>query len=347
LHRLLDHYLHIGYAAARLLNPQREPIQPEAPLPGVALRDLADDRQALEWLSIECPVLLAAIEQAADAGLDTHAWHLAWCLADFFIRRGQWHDLITTHRLALKAARRQRHPRGQAGAHIGIAIAHTVLGDYERAREHHEHALRVYRDLGLDALQAVAHQNLASVCEKQNRFQEALAHAEQALNLRRVAGQPRGQASALNAVGWYQALLGNHREALAHCQQALELYEQVGHRHGQAANWDSLGYINHHLGDDEQAVTCYHKAIDLFRRVEDRRYEATVFARLGDVHHAAGNPSGARDAWEHAAQILDNLADPDADSVRNKLKQLASDGSYGSSKVSVRLVQKAKEQSAP
>ena len=45
----------------------------------------------------------------------------------------------------------------------------------------------------------------------------------------------------------------------------------------------------------------------------------TILTHLGDTHHAAGDPDAARDAWQQALTILDDLDHPDAAQVRAKL----------------------------
>jgi hypothetical protein len=67
---------------------------------------------------------------------------------------------------------------------------------------------------------------------------------------------------------------------------------------------------------------CYQQALTLFRDLGDRYDEAATLTNLGDTHHAAGNPDAARDAWQHALTILDDLDHPDADQVRTKLAAL-------------------------
>jgi predicted negative regulator of RcsB-dependent stress response len=43
----------------------------------------------------------------------------------------------------------------------------------------------------------------------------------------------------------------------------------------------------------------------------------------GDTHHAAGDHDAARDTWEQAQAIFEDLQHPDAEQVRHKLKALA------------------------
>src|SRR5262249_37814425 len=83
----------------------------------------------------------------------------------------------------------------------------------------------------------------------------------------------------------------------------------------------SLGYAHHHLGHHTQAIACYQHALRLLRDLGDRYHEATTLTHLGDTHHTAGNPDAARDAWQQALTILDQLDHPHADTVRAKLHQ--------------------------
>jgi len=82
----------------------------------VTVEDVADHRQALAWFTAERAVLVAAVEQAAAGGYETHAWQLAWALATFLDRRAHWGDRATTHAAALAAAGRLTDPCAQAYA---------------------------------------------------------------------------------------------------------------------------------------------------------------------------------------------------------------------------------------
>jgi tetratricopeptide (TPR) repeat protein len=319
VHRTLDHYLHTAHAATQLLYPYRDPITLALAHAGVTQEDLADQGQALAWLTAEHPVLLAAIRQAADHGFDIHTWQLAWTLDTFFARQGHRHDWAAAQHIALDAARRSADRIGQAHAHQGLARAYTRLGRYDDAYAHYREALNLFGELGDRTGQARTHRNLGFVLGLQGRHAEALDHAQQSLDLFRTDGHRAGQAHALNSVGWYYAQLGDHRQALAHCQRALTLHQEIGDRDGEAAAWDSLGYANHHLGLHQQAVLCYLRAIDLIREIGGRYSEADVLSHLGDTHHAAGSPEAARVAWQQALIILDDLDHPDAEEVRNKL----------------------------
>ena len=45
----------------------------------------------------------------------------------------------------------------------------------------------------------------------------------------------------------------------------------------------------------------------------DRDAEAQVLIHVGDARHAANDPDQARQAWQHASDILDELGHPASD----------------------------------
>jgi tetratricopeptide (TPR) repeat protein len=317
--RMLDHYLHSGYAAGRLLNPIRDPITVASPRPGVIPEYLKDHSQAVGWLTTEHPVLLAAIDQAAAAGFDAHAWQLAWTLTDFLDLQGHWHDWIASHEVAVAAAQRLADPPAMARAHRLLANAYTRRGRFDDAHTHLRQALDFYLRADDLAGQANTHHNLAFLLGRQDEVTEALSHAQQALDLYREARHQHGQANALNAVGWYHALLSDHQHALTACQQALTLHQKLGNLLGQADAWDSLGYAHQHLGHHAEAANCYQQALSLHRNLGDQYNEAITLGNIGDAHHANGDAHAARETWQQALTILDHLHHTDADKLRTKL----------------------------
>ncbi|MFI7131740.1 BTAD domain-containing putative transcriptional regulator [Nonomuraea sp. NPDC050153] len=320
LRRLLDHYLHTAHAAALLFYPNRRAIElTEPPAPGAVRVALRDHQQAAGWLAAESQALLWAVRRAADAGLTTHAWQLAWSLADFLNRQGRWQDILATQQAALEVARDKGDLTAQCRALQTIARTHLRLSRYDDARAHLDLALDLSTRLGDPALQARANHSLTMVFSAQERHGEALAHAERALELYRGLGDKSSTADILNSVGWEHAALGHHREAIDHCEQAVALYESLGDPYGRAAALDSLGYAHHRSGDHDQAVRRYRQAVRLFREAGDHMEEVTCLVNLGDTHRSAGDEAAARQAWRAGLDVLDEIDRPGDDPVRTRL----------------------------
>src|SRR5262249_47536026 len=131
--RMVDHYLHTAYAAARLLDPGRDPPLLTPPQPGLNPDELGDHQQALAWFTAEHAVLLSVVDHAAATGFDAHTWQLAWTLDTFLSRRGHCHDLAAVHLAAVAAAGRLADPIVQTRAHRHLAHAYARLGRFDDA----------------------------------------------------------------------------------------------------------------------------------------------------------------------------------------------------------------------
>jgi tetratricopeptide (TPR) repeat protein len=324
--RVLDHYLHTAHHGARLLQQHRDAIDLAPADAGVTQEVLADAEHAMAWFTVEHPVLLAAVQQAVNVALATHAWQLVWALADFLDRRGHWRDWALILEVALHAARRLPDRSGEAYIRRGMGRACGQLDLFDEASAHFQAALELSGEAGDRAGQAQSHLNLAWMFGRQGRRWKALRHARQALRFYRAAGHLPGQARALNSLGWQHAHLCNHLQALVYCQQSLAVLERVGDRRDEGDTWDSMGYAYHHLGCHQQATACYQHAVELFQQTGDRYCEADTLAHLGDAHHAAGETEVARRSWLRALDIFDELGHTDAGRVRAQLDLLGGTG---------------------
>ena len=323
LHRLLDHFVHTGHAAAILLNPHRKPLSVPPPVPGVAAETLDDHERAMAWLTAEREVILAAVALAADAGFDVHGWQLPWTIAEFCYRQGYWHDWRATQETALEAARRSGDVAAQAMTHRSLGSVQGMLGHAEDSQAHLKSALALYDRLEDAAGRADVHWQLSVLFEQQDRRAEALHHSEQSLRFARDSGDKGSEAKALNAVGWDHLQLGNLQQALAHCQQALTLHQELGNNMGEGVTWDSLGLVHHRNGDHTEAVACYRHSLRLSRELRVRYSEADTLKRLGDTHLAAGEPGEARAVWRQSLTILEQIDHPEAEQVRALLDDAA------------------------
>jgi DNA-binding SARP family transcriptional activator/tetratricopeptide (TPR) repeat protein len=317
--RVLGHYLHTAQAGQRLLSPAVAQMTLEPPGPGVTPEAITSHGGALAWFTAEHRVLLAAIAQARDAGLDAHAWLLPRMLAPFFDLQGHWHDLAVTQLTAIAAAGRLGEPAGQAQAYRDLGRARLRLGAPADAYACYRQALDLYRELGDRFSEARSHIKIAEAAEQQGRLREGLDHAGQALALLQAEGSKDGLAEALNAVGWFHAQLGDYQEALRCCEQALRLSRERGDAFNEAATLDSKGYALSHLHRHAEALRCYRTSVRIYESLRARYFQAAVLLHLGDACQAAGEAAGARDAWQDAIGILDELAHPDAELARARL----------------------------
>jgi len=324
--RLLDHYLHTADRACWLLHPSREPVALSPSRPGVEPESLADPQQAMAWFEAEQQVLLEAIRLAVSSRFDEHAWKLPLAIEHFLALRELDRPLSDILPAALAAATRLADVAGQAVLSRSVAFRYADLGDQEQALAQMTNSLALSRLLGDRLGEAKAHQGLAFITEAQGRYADSLDHVEQALRLYQVAGNKVGEAETLNGAGWLHALLGDFGRARTLCRQALAISAEHDRSNpfytGTGYIWDSLGYIERQLGDTGEATACYERALAIFRNAGSRSEAAEVLSKLGEIWQDTGELPRARQAWQQALAILEDLDLPQAGDVRARLAGL-------------------------
>jgi DNA-binding SARP family transcriptional activator/tetratricopeptide (TPR) repeat protein len=321
LHRVLDHYVHSANAADGLLYPHRDEITLDPPRDGATPQRFVSEPAATAWFAAERAVLLAAVDQAADAGFPAHALRLALLLVTFLDRQGYWHEQIAALQRALEAARLLGDRAGEAHTLRILGLAHARLGRHAEADAYARQALALHIAAGDRVGQARVHRDLANICWRRDRRTDALHHLRRVMDLSETAGLRAGSAFTLYAQACVHFLTGDHGRAVELCRASVAAYREIGDRVGEAVAWEGRGHAHHARGHHRQALICHRRALRLRRYLGDRYLEAESLLRIGEVHEAAGRAGDARAVWLSAYDIFSELGHPEAERVKAKIDQ--------------------------
>jgi tetratricopeptide (TPR) repeat protein len=313
-----------GYAPARMADEIY-------PLPARQVRQLVESPMA--WFERERTTIVAAVHQAAQAGLSVHCWTLALNSVTLFESRFYLSDWRETTQAALLAAEQAGDRLGQAamlyssgnlcvlehrhdeakrrlfraleifeelGDEGGVAMVNQHLGiverwdgDYAAATARFEEALRTYRRNG-DLLNiAYALQNLAKNRLEQGDTEGALSMLPEALDCARRAGQRRIEAQVLHRMGESYRRGDDPERAIEVLRQALEVVRELNDPVGEAYALHGLGMSLLRTGRLAEAEEALHDAVHLAGETGERLVEARVSIGLGKLAMALGNPSQA------------------------------------------------------
>jgi tetratricopeptide (TPR) repeat protein len=315
---VLDHYVQSAHRADLLVYPSREPIEPPPALAGVTAERFTDRNAALAWFTAEHDALIGAFSASGEGITDAALWQLAWTVSNVLNLQGRWNDQEIAQRAAVAAARRIGDPLREAHALRALGRVRDVLGRDAEAGADLNAALALFDTVGDLAGSAQTHVNLARMYARRGDLDTMLTHDEASLRLYRESGSPAGQARALNNIGWGLGRTGRYTEALAACRASLRLCQEIGNVHGQANTSLNMAHIDEQRGELTSAATGYAEAVQLFREAHDRPQEAKCLTLLGDACSVLGDDRRAREAWQQAVALLDELGLP-AGEVRAKL----------------------------
>jgi DNA-binding SARP family transcriptional activator/tetratricopeptide (TPR) repeat protein len=231
LSRLLQHYLHSSYQAQLALDPNRPPIEPPPPLPGVVAQRPGNYDEAIAWFDRQREMLMEAVRLAADVGYGIVPWQLAIAMQQYLQWTGRFQDWEDVMRIALRAAREHDDVVGEAHVLRSLAGARHFLGADEESLRLLGEAAQTYQDRDMRLEQALVHHNCHEVLSALGRHDRALEHSAKALTLFRLLGNRRGEVGSLLRTGRSLTARGQIAESIRVLREALDLNQQVGRAH--------------------------------------------------------------------------------------------------------------------
>jgi tetratricopeptide (TPR) repeat protein len=319
--QLLRWYLATAEAGAEIVSPHRYRVplgdEPVAePLPLTSVEDV------LAWYDSERENVLAAIRQAAAAGLDDVAWQLSATLLPVFNRRNNWADCIIANRIGVDSARRTGRRAGEAWVLQNLGQALAKLRDKE-AFPVLEQALAIRRETGDRTGEAQTAITLGDAYHKLRGPEAAFEHSLRCLDVLREAGNASILGIGLNNHGEYCLELGRLDEAAEYFREARDIWEGIG-TYGKAYALHNLGRVYLESGRLDDAIATLNEAYRAHQASGDLSGQALALKYLGQACLAVGDKEEARKAWTRALMIFESLeAVSDAAEIRTALAGLS------------------------
>jgi len=341
LERLSGWYLAFARQATATAIPHR--VGPPEPDEGEPAARFADGPAAGAWLQAERENLVAAVGQAAGAGLHTLAWQLADAASGAFRRRQESHEWISTANVGLTAAEQAGDPYGLVLMQECLARGYAARADQRLAIEHYGEALRVATELGWAEAQMSILENLGNAHQEIGDIAEARAAFVRALALSRETGHRFWEAACLNDLGsnerrgrgdlgaaeryYHQALIlnqqlpggqpnvnlgnlgiiahlrGHYEQAWTYMNDALRLDEKAGNPTLLGETYVTLSLTALALARSDEAAHYAREALTLSQTIDDAQLFSRALVASGLVQLAAGSPLVATQQLERGLEV--------------------------------------------
>ncbi|MEV0846171.1 helix-turn-helix domain-containing protein [Streptomyces sp. NPDC049954] len=320
--RLLDYLRHNAHVNTPHITHD-PPGLPDEPVPGVVNAPAGDREEAVDWFRREETTVAAALRALEEPRLLSHRVHTALEWSAHNRASGHWAEEITTHRIALDAARALDDPDAITYVCYHLARAFMVsAGDVAGADELLSLMLTHQPRLPLRE-QARNERYIGVLRSAQGRHTEALQHTRNALTIFRTLDQPAKVAETLGGLGWQLAVFGDPHEAITTCEEAMDLLRELGNESRQAGVWDSIGYARQRLGHLDAAITDYRTSLRICERLRlGPSDQADALDHLASALLERGDTEEARSVWHQAADLLSSVRAAGAEKMRAKAEAL-------------------------
>ncbi|MFB6787207.1 tetratricopeptide repeat protein [Streptomyces olivaceus] len=307
LRRLLEHGLRLAVAADKLLTPQRF-------RPPVILDDFPEgawafsDRTAgVVWLESEWRSLVALCGTAAELGLHSLCWQLAFALRDFFFLTKRWGPWIETHTRAVESARTAGARTWLAISLSNLGVAHSDRGDLTLAVGYFQQALVLYQELGDDDGVVNSVSNLAWAELYLGEYENSMDGLRTALKYYRRTENRRNAAITLRGIALLEAEIQLCPSAVEHAQQARAEFHDLGLELDAVMSVNCAAWAHFQSGDQLAATAGYKEALALAESCASSYEGARALTGLGNISWARGRHEAATELWRRADALYGGL----------------------------------------
>lgn len=203
-----------------------------------------------------------------------------------------------------------------------LGWVYSAMGQYDRALEHYQQSLAIFREAKRRRFEASALSSLGGLYKDLGQYDRALEYYQQALAINREAKDCFLEGSLLSSLGWLYYRMGQHDRAREYYQQALAVHRafciqpfnrpfELRHRGGEAGDLNDLGCIHMDLGQYDQAREYCQQALAINRKIKNRSGEGVNLNNLGIIYRHLGQYDLARKALEEGMKIAHETGSPE------------------------------------
>lgn len=308
--RLLHFYLHSADRAARLLIGQSRLQLPRDPLPaGVSPVELVDQAQARDWVSVEWPNLVAALDDAASSGRHRMVWQIAHAIRDLLQMQAPPAQGLQLMQTGLTAAQHAGDLRAQAAMRQGLSYLHWRAAGYQAVLDECQAAAALAERAGWRQAQSAALCNMAVALAQLGQTPDAIQHLRRALIIDREIGDRIGEAGKLINLAAAHEQIGDLAAAGEFCESALPLVRDTGQHQAWSIALENLARVRREQGHFDAALDSLTQALDITRTIGAPREEAAVLTTTGLVHCDTGAIDAATTALSTSVELARRTGD--------------------------------------
>lgn len=226
-------------------------------------------------------------------------------IANVHRSRGDFAAALDYYFSSLSISEQIKAPVGSILGSIGLVRA--LQGDYFRALEFYDRALREFESNGNTVEQARVLSLIGNVQYMQASYEPALESYRRALKLREQMADKSGQGGVLAGIGSTLLRQKNYSESLDTFQRALELFNSVGEKESVADVLTRVSEAFLAQADYPKALSAAESAASIARQVDNTNL--LWYARMlsGKSHHKLEHYPQAYQALTDAVSMVESL----------------------------------------
>lgn len=278
---------------------------------------------AVDWLDMQLPNVLAVLNEAARRGWDELAWQLCESLWELLLHRKHYRFWISSHEVGVAAAHRCGDLTAESRLRCQLGRAYLDLHDFDAAERECLRAAELARTAGSRHNESVAVNQLGIAAQGRGDIDTAIGYFDESLRIEDELGIPRGVALRHRRIGEALSEARRDEQAVERLTRAREMFAELSDQKGEAMTLVALARIDARQGRADVAMRHLHQALAGLRSSGSAVYHAEVLLAFAEVSRDNGDLAGARTHLVEALELSRQPGGPLVQRVQALLAELA------------------------
>jgi len=176
--------------------------------------------------------------------------------------------------------------RGEALSLAAIGVAYRHLGDWPKAADNCNRALRIFRAIHDTRKEASVMAEMGRIIDGKGDPQQAINSYNQAMPLFQIVNDRHGEYDTLLSIGNLYRITGELSKALEAHNRALSLSQDLNSGRVDQDVYTDIGAVYDDMGESFKALEYYGKALSVVRSAEILSDVGLLYVHLGQIQKA-------------------------------------------------------------
>ena len=183
------------------------------------------------------------------------------------------------------------------------------LGEYQKAKEHHEKALAIATEIGVKIGEGTCYGNLGGVFKSLGEYQKAKECYEKSLAIAIEIGDRNGEGKCYVNLGGVFLSLRKNKLAKEKFDKALTISIEIGDRWCEGLCYAGLANLHYLFDDYQKATELWEKVHAIVMNIGNRRGQGRSYMIPGELSLSLGNYDQSEKYFENACSMSSKIGD--------------------------------------
>ncbi|HAV92986.1 TPA: hypothetical protein DCW38_07410 [candidate division WOR-3 bacterium] len=200
---------------------------------------------------------------------------------------GKYEDSLKEYDIAEKYYKKAEDPFGVSDIHEKKGIVFYNKGEYAKATEEFENALRYSKKDLIKTTSILS--NLGLVLYRQGEYDKAMNFYSRSLKNAQSNGNLNDQALFLLRIGLIHFEKQDYKKALECYFNSLEMNSKIGNRRNEGVTLGNIGTVYNDMGETKKALEYLLKALKIDREINNLDNESIVLGNIANIYAVKGD----------------------------------------------------------